>query len=71
MLTNSEKYRKAAETCRRTAKRSSTPAEWLRFAAGWDKMAERADRLTAWEVDRERRSFIESALQAIGGRTIH
>jgi hypothetical protein len=51
MLTNSERYRKAAESCRRTAKTSMTPAEWLGFAADWDRMAERAENLAAREFE--------------------
>jgi hypothetical protein len=51
VLSNSERYRKAAESCRRTAKTSMTPAEWLGFAADWDKMAERAENLAAREFE--------------------
>jgi hypothetical protein len=49
-MNNSATYRKAAAACRKTAKSSSTPAEWLGFAADWDRMAEQAESLSAQEV---------------------
>jgi hypothetical protein len=49
-MNNSARYRKAAAACRKTAKSSSTPAEWLGFAADWDRMAEQAESLSAQEV---------------------
>jgi hypothetical protein len=50
MISNSVRYRRAAAACRKTAKSSSTPAEWLGFAADWDRMAEQAESLAAQEV---------------------
>jgi hypothetical protein len=38
-------YRKAAEAWREAAKTSSIPAEWLGFAAEWEKMAALDDQL--------------------------
>jgi hypothetical protein len=65
VLSNSERYRKAAQTCRRSAKTSGTPVEWLRFAANWDKMAERADWLAAREAEFMMERFTASAMEAI------
>jgi hypothetical protein len=50
MLSKSERYRKAAEACRKTAETSATPLEWLRFAADWDSMATQDEELSARET---------------------
>jgi hypothetical protein len=50
MLSKSERYRKAAEACRKTAETSATPLEWLRFAADWDSMATQDEKLAARET---------------------
>ena len=45
MKNGSVTYRKAAEAWREAAKTSSIPAEWLGFAAEWEKMAALDDQL--------------------------
>jgi hypothetical protein len=50
MLSKSERYRNAAEACRKTAETSATPLEWLRFAAERDSMATQDEELSARET---------------------
>ena len=65
MIGKLEKYRKAAEARRRTAKRSLTPVEWLGFAADWDNMAAQAEKLSAHESEFMVSCFIANAMQAL------
>jgi hypothetical protein len=64
-MTNSARYRRAAAACRKTAESSSTPAEWLGFAADWDRMAEQAERLSAQEATFEDAVLRDSTMHAI------
>jgi hypothetical protein len=64
MISNSARYRRAAAACRKTAESSSTRAEWLGFAADWDRMAEQADRLLAQEAAFDDAVLRDSTMQA-------
>jgi hypothetical protein len=41
------KYREAAESCRKKARRAGNPSEWVRYAEEWEKLARVADALAA------------------------
>ena len=65
MLSKSERYRKAGAACRKTAKTSMTPIEWLRFAADWDNMAVQAEHLAARDREFTIARFAENAMEPL------
>ena len=65
VLSKSERYRKAAESCRRTAEKSVIPLEWLGFAADWDNMAAQTEQWAARDREFMIARFAKSAIESL------